>query len=576
MKTAVVSPELQKYVDESSYADLHPAVMKAVASGDFTILDLFDNLPWFKGAADWTAWRSFLCALYALPMTNQELAIYRECTGRKMPPSRPAREVWCPTGRRARKSVIAALIGVFEGGFRDYSPYLAPGERAVIPILGKSMEEAQQIYTFTKGILSDDSLRHLLESEPGAGTIRLITRVDLRIRAVSLTAGRSKAIPLGLLDEVAFFATEGAIPDVEVVRGIKPGMATIPDSKLFALSSPWGKRGLLYENFKLYHGAENEVAANKMRVLVWKAPTLRMHRTTQLEGEIKDAFAKDPVGAAAEYGADFREDTDAFVLERVLDAAIVRGRHELAPGWENYFAFVDPSGGSSDSLALAIGHFKPDVLLGPNEPEPIEVDFDPHPKEGVPPPPGCVVLDLVREWRAPFEPEEVSEQCALEIKRYGLRKVTGDKYGGKWPSAAFKKHDVIFYWSRKSKSELYREFLPTLNSGQVELLDIPPGQPGHFKQQFLDLDRRVARGGNESIDHVPGVHDDVANAVAGVLVEAKVTGSRMRAPARAVAPPTSTQEIHKRRIAEAIARSVPKTHTPGTAAGGNAYRRRGR
>jgi hypothetical protein len=32
------------------------------------------------------------------------------------------------------------------------------------------------------------------------------------------------------------------------------------------------------------------------------------------------------------------------------------------------------------------------------------------------------------------------------------------------------------------------------------------------------LERRTARGGKDSIDHSPGQHDDVANAVAGALV----------------------------------------------------------
>jgi hypothetical protein len=35
--------------------------------------------------------------------------------------------------------------------------------------------------------------------------------------------------------------------------------------------------------------------------------------------------------------------------------------------------------------------------------------------------------------------------------------------------------------------------------------------------QIVGLERRTARGGRDSIDHAPGAHDDVANAVAGVV-----------------------------------------------------------
>jgi hypothetical protein len=34
---------------------------------------------------------------------------------------------------------------------------------------------------------------------------------------------------------------------------------------------------------------------------------------------------------------------------------------------------------------------------------------------------------------------------------------------------------------------------------------------------MVGLERRTARGGRDSIDHAPGAHDDLANAVAGAL-----------------------------------------------------------
>src|SRR5262245_19821130 len=36
--------------------------------------------------------------------------------------------------------------------------------------------------------------------------------------------------------------------------------------------------------------------------------------------------------------------------------------------------------------------------------------------------------------------------------------------------------------------------------------------------QLTSLERRTSRGGRDSIDHAPGGHDDIANAVAGALV----------------------------------------------------------
>jgi hypothetical protein len=63
--------------------------------------------------------------------------------------------------------------------------------------------------------------------------------------------------------------------------------------------------------------------------------------------------------------------------------------------------------------------------------------------------------------------------------------------------------------SDRSRSELYRDFLPLLNSRGVDLLD-----NDRLVLELIGLERRTSRGGADKIDHGPGGHDDVANAVA--------------------------------------------------------------
>jgi len=60
-----------------------------------------------------------------------------------------------------------------------------------------------------------------------------------------------------------------------------------------------------------------------------------------------------------------------------------------------------------------------------------------------------------------------------------------------------------------------------LNSGRLDLLD-----NARMISQFVALERRTSRGGRDTVDHAPGAHDDVANAVAGVLAH---LGARARA-----------------------------------------------
>ena len=50
---------------------------------------------------DWDPWRTFCKALIGAPIPEPELPLYRRCTGRAAPPTRPATEAWVVAGRLA-------------------------------------------------------------------------------------------------------------------------------------------------------------------------------------------------------------------------------------------------------------------------------------------------------------------------------------------------------------------------------------------------------------------------------------------------------------------------------------------
>src|SRR5262245_43661831 len=125
------------------------------------------------------------------------------------------------------------------------------------------------------------------------------------------------------------------------------------------------------------------------------------------------------------------------------------------------------------------------------------------------------ILDVIRERKPPFSPEAVVEEFASLIKSYRCSKVFGDRYAGEWPREQFQKRGIFYEPADKPKSDLYRDLLPLINSGAVDLIDNE-----RLVQQLITLERRTVRGGKDSIDHAPGAHDDVANAVAGAVVTA--------------------------------------------------------
>jgi hypothetical protein len=198
------------------------------------------------------------------------------------------------------------------------------------------------------------------------------------------------------------------------------------------------------------------------------------------------ALERDAASARAEYLGMFRSDVESFISIEALQRCVSESVLERQPqSTFKHFGFVDPSGGASDSFTLAIAHKEHEIA----------------------------VLDAVREYKPPFSPEAVVEEISKTVKRYRIARVTGDKWGSGFVVEQFRKHGVAYHPSDKTKSELYTEFLPLVNSRVCDLLDSL-----RLLAQLTGLERRTSRGGRDSIDHAPNAHDDVANAVAGALV----------------------------------------------------------
>jgi hypothetical protein len=48
----------------------------------------------FRDTKSWTAWKSFLAALFGLKMSEEQLNIFRQCTGRDTAPDNGVNEAW--------------------------------------------------------------------------------------------------------------------------------------------------------------------------------------------------------------------------------------------------------------------------------------------------------------------------------------------------------------------------------------------------------------------------------------------------------------------------------------------------
>ena len=123
-----------------------------------------------------------------------------------------------------------------------------------------------------------------------------------------------------------------------------------------------------------------------------------------------------------------------------------------------------------------------------------------------------VVVDACRAWRPPFNPSGVVAECVDLLRSYRLHEVTGDKYAAEWPVEQFRKHGCTYRIAERDRSALYLEMLATVNAAGVELPDL-----GDLLRELRSLERRRGSSGKDRVDHRPGSHDDLANAVAGVM-----------------------------------------------------------
>ena len=448
-----------------------PTILEAIA--DPNLLGA-----WLGNKPSWRPWYAFLAAQFALHADKQQRRLFEQCTGRRKFPQTRARETFIICGRRAGKTSIFAVIAVYLAAFEDWSQYLAHGERGHILLLATDQAQARQSLTFIRAILNASPyLKSLVEHENN-DAIDLINGIRIQVKTASFRSTRGYTVVAALLDEAAFLPSgSSANPDTEILNALRPAMLTIPGAMLICVSSPYEKRGALYDIFCRHYGREDA------RTLVWKAPTLTMNPSAN-KSEIDAAYVDDPMRARSEYGAEFRPDgAKAFIAKEAVDACIETGCYERPPSsLFTYWAFVDPSGGRHDPMTLAICHLESDT----------------------------VVIDCLREYVPNFSPDAAIADFAQVVRSYSTHEVVGDRYSGNFAVDRFADYGIRYEASSRTKSQLYLDLLPRVNSGQIVLLDNDT-----LFHQLLSLERKVGKG-RDAVDHPPGQHDDLANAVAGV------------------------------------------------------------
>jgi hypothetical protein len=432
----------------------------------------------------WAAWRALLIGMMGEALTNEERGVFQKLTGRPAEPMQRVEEFWGVIGRRGGKTRAGATLLVYIGCLCDHTDSLAAGERGLGLLLAQNMRQAGVAFGYAAGIFETVPLLGGMVAGRTADTISLSNRIDLEIRPASFRGLRGPTYIMVLGDEVSFWYTDqdSANADTEILNAVRPGLATT-GGPLIVISSPYARRGEVWSTYRRHFGPDGDP-----QILVAQGVSRDLNPSLP-QSVVDRAIERDPAAASAEYLAQFRSDLEEFITREVLDAVTVVGRYELPPHRRvTFHAFIDAAGGSgSDSMTLAIAY----------------ADGD----KGI--------LAALDEQKPPFSPDVTVERFATRLKSYEITSAEADRWGSAWVAERFQTHGIQITPAEKTKSQLYAECLPLLNSNRVELLDHP-----RLISQFLGLERKTTRGsGKETIDSAPGAHEDLANAAAGALLK---------------------------------------------------------
>lgn len=427
-----------------------------------------------------------LKTLYALPLSDAEQTVYAQATERDACRPQECREATFICGRRSGKSSkLGGNIAIFEACFRKHK--LAPGERGHVVVIATTKKQAAVCFSYILARLENSpTLRKLIQGEPRADEVDLTNGITIAVWPCSFRSIRGISIVCAICDEIAFWRDDvtGANPATEVLRAIRPAMATFPNAKLVKISSPYAKQGVVWDDWQARHKRDD--------VLVWRLDSATMNPTLDPKF-LADERKRDPEFFAREYLAEFWESASQFLPAELVDAAIVAERFELVPNPDiSYTAALD-SAFRVDNFAFSVVH-RQDT--------------------------GRVVQDVARCWLSgrgrPVNLASTLEEIVSILNRFGISTIYGDQHCAEPIRQALREQGITFEQRTTlgHRSQCFNTLRSLVTSGQIELLDLPE-QAAELKK----LEQAITASGNQRIEANTG-HDDRAVALALAAHEA--------------------------------------------------------
>jgi hypothetical protein len=382
-------------------------------------------------------------------------------------------------GRQSGKtSRIAALMAVYEA-FRSHG--LPPGECGYVLVIAPSLKQSKIAFKFIKKYIQGSPALKSWVLKITKDEIELKNGVVIACLPCSYVAVRGYPVICVICDEMAFWSHEetAANPEQEVIDALRPAMATLHNTKLVKISTPFAKEGILWDEFQ---------QRNELSHLVWQVSTEQMNPAVTKEF-LDKARQRNEETFKREHLGEFTDSVIGWITAEILDPSIVRGRGEL-PQMPNvtYAAALDPASRHND-FALAILHLTSE---------------------------GLIVVDRVARWAGtktaalPFE--HVLEEIKSILDEYGINTAIGDQFYFEPIRQYLWKLGIIYqgvHFTSETRLRIFGSLKSLLVQRKIELLDDPK-----LLRELRGLREEKTDRGQIDIRPSRGFGDDSAVAVA--------------------------------------------------------------
>lgn len=483
----------------------------------------------------------------------------KRCNIREVVPGKERREMVLSVGRRSGKTLITSCIVAYEAYKLllkgDAQRYYGVSASNVIQLISVATDRDQA------GLLYQEASGHFQKCDffkayaanatqsfatfqtphdidrygPYAENPKARYSVKVTFKSCVAKGLRGGNNILVALDEAAHFGEKGQASADEVYQAVEPSTRTFSpkdknnktrvlkdkngknlpnEGRIILISSPLGKQGLFYKQYRLGFGS-NAAADN---LLCIEAPTWEVNPTVPAETFV-GSYLKDPTVFFTEFGAQFTDRTRGWIdtpsdLFSCIDVAL-RPKSRAAPLAPHFLGLDVALVG--DYCAAAVGH---------NDPE------------------GRVTLDYIERIRAGegafsgmerLEFEDVAEWVKGISKKFYLVEGIFDQWAGIPMEQALKKRGLMnmksIHFNRQLISEYFQNFKNLMLDRKLVLYDWPIPADGDHSPHILELLELQAEVLSKYVIKVEapqmeGKHDDYSDALVRMVWAATQNSSK--------------------------------------------------